>query len=166
MKYYASKNTKITDETANKYGKALEKIQIRCNGMLTPDEVVHSAKHASHPLHNHFQWDDSIAAHNFRKTQARRLMRIIVVRSEGSEGVVDMPAFTSVKMSTQQDGEVKTIRVYMPEASIRSDADLHMQTVQDALKRIEFWKERYGHLVELQPIFDAIGEVKAVTVTA
>jgi hypothetical protein len=48
-------------------------------GLLTPQNVVEEAKPQDHPLHSHFEWEDSIAAHEFRIIQARQLIRRVTV---------------------------------------------------------------------------------------
>lgn len=161
-KYFAGKNAPFSDEKADLYGKELEKIQIRNNGIVTPDEVVHTAKSKSNPLHSYFNWDDKNAAHNYRKTQARRLMRVIVVRESIEDDSVEMPAFTSVKVETKTETEVSQVRVYMPESAIRNDVDLHNQVVMDAYKRLMFWKNRFGTLKEMQPVVNAIEQLELV----
>jgi hypothetical protein len=165
MKYYASKNATFSDEKANKYGQALEKIQKRCNGIITPDEVVHTAKSPSNPLHSAFEWDNTKAAHNYRKVQARKLLRVVVVRETvekegGTPHVVDISAFTSVVMSTQQGDDLVSQRVYVPQVTINDDEDLYNQTMADALSRLKFWQQRFKMLKELSPIFEAIESVQ------
>lgn len=51
-------------------------IALEEKGVLRPDAVVEDARDPASPLHSHFQWDDSKAAHAFRLEQARRLIRI------------------------------------------------------------------------------------------
>jgi hypothetical protein len=48
-------------------------------GKLTPSRVVDAARNPDHPLHTHFDWDDSAAAELWRVEQARRLIRSVRV---------------------------------------------------------------------------------------
>lgn len=48
-------------------------------GRLTPEIVVDSARHEESPLHDEFDWDDGVAAHQWRIEQARRLIRSVKV---------------------------------------------------------------------------------------
>ena len=48
-------------------------------GILTPELVVEVAKDSWHPLHDRFEWDDTIAAEKFRLVQAARVIRSVRV---------------------------------------------------------------------------------------
>jgi hypothetical protein len=68
------------------------------HGRLTPHAVLEAATAEDHPLHARFEWDDSIAGHKYRLTQARELIRVVkekyVDRSGNPEDVrffVSMP---------------------------------------------------------------------------
>lgn len=64
-------------ETRKALEQRLERIRQRNGGVLTPDGVVKDARDPKSPLHEHFTWDDSLAAHQYRLDQARTLIRII-----------------------------------------------------------------------------------------
>jgi hypothetical protein len=46
-------------------------------GSLTAGNVVRAASSEDHPLHGRFEWDDSIAGHKYRLSQARALIRTV-----------------------------------------------------------------------------------------
>lgn len=50
------------------------------HGELTPGLILDLARDPHHPLHAKFEWDDSIAAEKFRKSQARAIIREVKVR--------------------------------------------------------------------------------------
>ncbi len=151
-KYFAGRNATFNDAKAASYGAALEKIQERCKGFLTPEEVVHSAKSKSNPLHNIFNWDDKAAAFNYRKQQARQLLRTIVIRQTINNELVDVPAFSNVVLEVGDKKKPEKIRVYLSEDTIRSSRELHEQTLADAVRRLEFWNNRFGTLKELAEV--------------
>lgn len=65
-------------------GEELERIKLTKG--LTADNIVKEAKKVRSPLHDHFDWDDTSAAHLYRCEQARELVRHIrVVRVEAGE---------------------------------------------------------------------------------
>ena len=77
---------------------ALEQIRFENEGRLTPDDVVETAADRSHPLHDFFEWDDSIAGQQHRLWQARALIRSVkVIIAEKS-----VPAFVNVKVDSLQ----------------------------------------------------------------
>lgn len=56
------------------------------DGGLRPDAVIEEARNEQSPLHEHFEWDDTEAAHRFRQSQARQLIAKVNVYT------VDNPA--------------------------------------------------------------------------
>lgn len=44
-------------------------------GKLDPDSVIEAARSASHPLHGYFTWDNTQAAHLWRRSQATRVIQ-------------------------------------------------------------------------------------------
>lgn len=46
-------------------------------GRLTPAAVVAAAAAEDHPLHSRFEWDDAVAGHKYRLSQARQLIRVV-----------------------------------------------------------------------------------------
>jgi hypothetical protein len=59
--------------------KRLAEIASANNGSLTPDLVVKDAEDSSSPLHELFEWDDSIAGHKYRIEQARQVITSVRV---------------------------------------------------------------------------------------
>lgn len=56
----------------------LERLQH--DGKLSPEAVVREAENPASPLHQHFEWDVSVAAHKFRLIQAEALIKRIKLR--------------------------------------------------------------------------------------
>lgn len=48
-------------------------------GELTAESVVAEASRPDSPLHRYFEWDDTIAAREYRKVQARALIRRVTI---------------------------------------------------------------------------------------
>ncbi|HEY2300877.1 MAG TPA: hypothetical protein VGH66_03240, partial [Acidimicrobiales bacterium] len=48
-------------------------------GRLVPEDLVEIAGETGHPLHDFFEWDDTIAAHQHRVWQAGQLIRSVKV---------------------------------------------------------------------------------------
>jgi hypothetical protein len=71
------KNTVVED--------ALEEIYDQ-HGELVPEDVVTAATPRNHPLHNRFEWDDTVAGHEYRIMQARQLIMSVQIRFVSPEG--------------------------------------------------------------------------------
>lgn len=50
------------------------------DGKLLPEAVVQAAEPEDSPLHHRFEWDDAIAGHEHRLSQARHLIRKVKVQ--------------------------------------------------------------------------------------
>lgn len=136
-----------------KAGEVLERLGKRHNGVLEPEMVVDAARDEKSPLHPHFEWDDSAAAEEFRKGQARELVRSLTIdisRSNLEEKKVR--AFVNVETG----GE----RGYVSTFTAMSSEDLRKQVLERAFGELEAWRARHAELSELARIFSAIEETR------
>lgn len=133
-------------------GAELERIRVRHNGRLEPEWVVHNAKAPKNPLHDLFEWDDNVAAQNYRVDQARGIIRSIEVVVEATEKQKPVRAFVSVVQERD--------RSYTSVTHAMSDPDLRKQVLKAALNELEAWRKRYAELVELAQVFAAIDEAR------
>src|SRR5262245_29148308 len=68
----------------------LERIHKR-NGAVTPKLVLDAARDEGHPLHDFFEWDDSIAGDKYRLEQAMRMImasKMVVVLAGQTNQVI------------------------------------------------------------------------------
>jgi len=92
MEYKFRGNSKSTVD-AQEVGEELARINEEYGGVQTTI-VVQEAEDVSSPLHKYFQWDDTIAGNEYRKHQARDLIRDVqVVVKKASR-----PAFVNIKV--------------------------------------------------------------------
>lgn len=90
----------------------LVRIRKTNNGKLLPDDVVINAADPNNPLHEHFNWDDSEAAMQWRIHTARNLInsiQIIEVKVETKkrEHKTVKPAFVNVSVERKDDPNKK-----------------------------------------------------------
>ena len=120
---------------------------------LLPSTVVQSARPASSPLHDQFDWDDGSAAHAFRLEQARRLIReyIITVKVEVQSAtktlsveMVSVPAYVRnpSKVHSDHEGMVQL-------TSIRQNSHEASALLQWELDRLERVLSRVEGLVRV-----------------
>lgn len=113
------------------------------HGRLTDRLVVAAAEPQDHPLHDQFEWDDSVAGPEFRLVQAQRLIRSVKVRygeSESDDGH-QVRRYHSVRSPDQPF-------TYMDVEDLATD-DITSKIVLNEMERE--WKQlarRYGHLKE------------------
>jgi hypothetical protein len=81
----------MTRGPTEKQQAAVQKIYDR-DGQVTTSAVLDAARYKRNPLYSWFEWDDSVAAREYRLDQARRLCRsVTIVRSGKSEVLVHVP---------------------------------------------------------------------------
>lgn len=62
--------------------------------LITPEAVVDAARDQTSPLHDQFEWDDSVAGEAYRLQQARALIkRVTVSVTRADQTVVRAPVF-------------------------------------------------------------------------
>lgn len=153
MKYEWKDGSRISLD-ANAVGYCLEAISV--HGTLTPDLVLNEARRRESPLHRHFEWDDSEAAHQYRIVQARELIRSIVVISEPAPMMepIRVKAFTSLP-SEKGRSYVSTIKAL-------DDTELRKQLLEEALKELRSFKAKYNRLTEFVKLFQEIQDLDSL----
>jgi len=64
------------------------------DGALLPERVVEAARNPNSSMHDQFDWDDSVAAHEHRLSQARALIKRVKVNViRGDNEVVKVSSF-------------------------------------------------------------------------
>ena len=129
---------------ANEVGQELARLQAQNQG-LTPQAVVEAAKNPASPLHGGFEWDDSVAAEQYRLDQARYLLRMLVI----VEGRPSNPirAYVSIR---QADGPT-----YEDIATVLLDENLRKQALVQAYRDLEAFRRKYKDLSELADVLQA-----------
>lgn len=125
---------------------------------LQDDEILQDAEKVSSPLHDHFEWDDTEAAHQHRLDQARYLrgaFEITFVNESAPEETITSIAFMGLKPA----GSPKR-NAYKDAMTILSDEELRSQLLGVALEALIAWKKKYAHLNELAKFFGAIDDLR------
>ena len=134
----------------NAVGQELTRIQN--DQGLTPEAVVEAARCPDSPLHGGFEWDDSVAAAQYRLDQARYLLRMVVV-VEG-EHQPPIRAFVSVTNADNQ-------RVFQDIGTVLSDVYLREQALGQAMRDLRAFQKKYRDLEELTEVLAAAGRLLA-----
>lgn len=117
---------------------------------FSPEQIVEAAKDEKSELHKCFTWDDTVAAENWRKHQARVLVAQLVVKTETSD---NEPVSVRVIASTSARNEYKPV-VKMLEVE-QDYADL----LARATRELQAIRSKYKMVTELREIFEAIDEL-------
>src|SRR5688572_26452678 len=112
--YKAGSFAGYSDKQAKALGTVLESL----GDKVTPQAVVDKARSKKSPIHKLFQWDNSIAAEEYRCWQARshiNHLEIVIVADDKEQRT---RAYHSVVIAEDKS------RAYMSMASVKSDASL------------------------------------------
>jgi hypothetical protein len=130
----------------------LRRIADENDGLLEPVHVVEAARNAASPLHPHFEWDDSIAAQNYRIWQARDLLiKVKVILDGPNETQVPTRVFVSLTPDRHSGDGYRPLDVVLANTSLRN------QLLEDALHEMERFQAKYATLRELTKV---VGEMR------
>lgn len=121
-------------------------------GLVSPAAVVEFARDESTALHSQFQWDDGIAAEQYRIWQARHLLRVCVVTVENHDEPVI--AHVSLVGDRNADGGYRRIEAVLGDPSLRD------RLLDTALRELEAFRRKYASLQELCEVFAALDKVR------
>jgi hypothetical protein len=127
-------------ETMNEERKLLEKMARRNGGVLMIDDVIKEAQDEGSILHSHFEWDDSEAAVQYRREQARTLIqrcRITVLADEPTH----VRAFVSLPSDRETGGGYRMV------ADVMTSVSMKEEFVHDLQLTIARWTKKL-HLVD------------------
>lgn len=136
-----------------KAGEELERLSAANGGSLKPEDIVEAARDESSPLHDAFTWDDSEAAAQWRKTEARRMVSgIRIIRVENNRPTLSI-AYVSVADPNKGRG-------YQSVAEVMTDEELKARALSEAMQQMEGFQRRFGHLQELSSVFQAMKQIR------
>ena len=110
-------------------GKELERLQLNYDGKLKPQIILAEAKKKKSPLHKCFEWDDSLAAEQYRLQQASYLLRVIVHTISMDDTEITVRCFVNIK---DDEANNKQDRVYVPLLDAFSDPATAKEVFKDA----------------------------------
>lgn len=120
---------------------------------LTAGSVVEAARDETSPLHNRFEWDDTIAAEKYREDQARELIRSIRVTVDRPDGgSVNVRAFVNV------DPDPNGKRIYLPTYVAMADPVRREIVLSRARTELNTWVNRYRTLNEAAELLATAAE--------
>jgi len=129
------------EKTMNEERKYLEQMARRNNGVLMIDDVLQAAQDEDNILHRHFEWDDTEAAKQFRREQARSLIqrcKITVLDSTPTH----VRAFISLPSDRESGGG------YRMTANVLGNEDMKEEFMHDIQLTIARWTKKL-HLLDI-----------------
>lgn len=111
-------------------------------------DVVEKAKDKNSEMHSIFEWDDSVAGEEYRKIQAGKMVRnLVIVRNDETEEKTNVRYFVSTG---------KRDSTYTPTRLVIRNQDAYEQLLERAYAELRAFKEKYYTLSELEEILALI----------
>lgn len=118
---------------------------------LTPQNLLDANRAEGTPLHNEFEWNDSVAAEAYRVTQAQYMIRMLCVQPETSEKP-ETPVRAYFR-TTESNG-------YEHIGIILKSEDKHADLLRMAFRELDAFTRKYAALSELQPLYEVIETIR------
>lgn len=131
----------------------LARLGSKGDGILYPEDVVRAAKSTKSPLHNHFDWNDGVAAEKWRLEQARRLIRVYVTVID-ADGPKEIRGYVSLSPDRMGKGGYRTM------VDVLKNIRMRGQLLDDAIDDLQRLRTKYRALKELADVFAAISEIE------
>ena len=111
-------------------------------------DVVEKAKDKNSEMHSIFEWDDSVAGEEYRKIQAGKMVRnLVIVRNDETEEKTNVRYFVSTG---------KRDSTYTPTRLVIRNQDAYEELLERAYAELRAFKEKYSTLSELEEILALI----------
>lgn len=118
------------------------------DGALTPASVLTEATPDESPLHDRFEWNDTVAGHRYRLIQARALIRSVrVVYAEDETEQKTTRAFVATYGLGDHEKEG-----YLPTETALADEFTGTLILRACEREIIALRRRYGHLAEFRDL--------------
>lgn len=121
--------------------------QLEKQGRLSAKILLDESRPEDAPLHNSFEWDDSIAAEKYREDQAREIIRSLVIVPEKA---VPVRGFFKIERAENTYQAIDTI------LSCEESAEKLFNT---ALRELHAVQKKYSAIKKLDRVWGAIEEV-------
>lgn len=140
---------KTNAQTAGEVCEALEKTV-----GLTAKTLLDASRPEEAPLHNEFEWNDSVAAEKYREDQARYIIRMLCVTSEKKDAPPVRAFFTISPESPYENVQ-----------RIVSNPEKRTSLIEMVFAEFKAFEAKYSAVTELAPVFMAFHSIEAAMQT-
>jgi hypothetical protein len=154
--FKARPGSPYSNEQAVRYGRFLEARAGLGRRPVEADEIVRLAEDEDAEIHDAFEWDDTVAGHQYRLEQARLLARSILVVAKRDDGEQSLTRAFHYVTKTDRSKETSG---YIAQRLVWRNPELSAQVVTKAFRELRSWRERYSQYSEMAQAVSAVGEV-------
>ena len=151
MIYNYKSGRSVKHVSAQDLGEELQRITEL--GTLSPDVLLKEAKRKRHLLHNAFEWDDTKAGKEYRKQQARQFINSVTIIENSAPPV---QAFVNIIHEVEEG----IVQEYKPITIILNDPQDSNIMLDQAIRELEAWKERYQGFKEFAAVINEINKMQ------
>lgn len=123
------------------------------NGGLTPKRLVDANRDENAPLHDEFEWDDSIAAEAYREGQASHIIRHLTVKIEEQANEEPVRAFVRVTENQKE---------YTPMSVVIKTPSYMEILMEQANREMRAFIKKYDSISELSAVITAMNATLAL----
>lgn len=134
---------------ANVAGKVCAEMEAA--GTLTAGNLVEASRPKTAPLHNEFEWNNTKAAEEWRKHQARNIIHSLVLVTEPGRNDGTVRAFFKLEAKAPN---------YESIVAIVQQEDKYQALKDAALRELIAFQKKYAQITEFGKLFEAIEELK------
>ena len=121
---------------------------------ITAKELLDASRDSTAPLHSCFEWDDTVAAEQYRTYQARHIINSIEIRIIDSDTPPHLARsryfLNVVSNKPKTQGQFATIDVAF------SNEDYRNAVLKEAYRELKSFQLKYNRYQELSGVFEAI----------
>lgn len=118
------------------------------NMLFAPEVVDWARSNPTSKLHKALQWDDTIAAQEYRISQVRQLIRLHIISEDGT------PQLVSLSFDRKINGGYRNV------SDVLQSKDLSEIMLADALAELERVQTKYQRVQELTTVWREVEQVK------
>ena len=127
--------------------------EMEAAGTLTAGNLVEASRPKDAPLHKEFEWNNTKAAEEWRKHQARNIIHSLVLVTEPGTDSESVRAF--FKIETRSNNYESTV-------AIVRDENKYESLKAAALRELKVFQRKYHTISELGKVFAAIDELEEI----
>lgn len=144
--------TPIYTVDANIVGQEIQDIENK-KGSVTKQDLVDRAREKSNPMHDLFEWDDTVAAEKYRCKQAGDILCNLKIVVEGDGQQVSRAWVNIEKVAPNCTARYVNVEVAMKDEGAKTTV------FENALRELENFKRKYENLHELETLFIEINKL-------
>jgi hypothetical protein len=140
---------------------AIAELELRSPGNeITPRALWESAREESHPLHDEFEWDDSVAAAAHRDEQARRLLRLRITTTIEDRIIRAPICVRSPDALKGEAGYTRTMSILDDKARAKRAFLEEADRVARIVERLQTLASAFGLEAQCAEILRELGEIR------